>query len=35
MIADDLTKSLLKNKVKKFVTQLKFRELKINKSQLN
>ena len=35
MIADDLTKSLSKNKFKKFVKQLKFWELKINESQLN
>ena len=35
MIVDDLTKSLLKNKFKKFVTQLKFRKLKINENQLN
>ena len=32
MIVDDLTKSLLKNKFKKFVTQLRFRELKINEN---
>ena len=35
MIADNLTKSLLKNKFKKFVTQLKFRESKINENQLS
>ena len=35
MIVDNLTKLLLKNKFKKFVTQLKFRKSKINKSQLN
>ena len=35
IIVDDLIKSLLKNKFKKFVTQLKFRESKINESQLN
>ena len=35
MIADDLTKSLSKNKFKKFVTQLKFRKLKINENQLS
>ena len=35
MIADDLTKSLSKNKFKKFVTQLKFRKLRINENQLN
>ena len=35
IIADDLTKSLSKNKFKKFVTQLKLRKLKINENQLN
>ena len=35
MIADDLIKSLSKNKFKKFVTQLKFRKSKINESQLS
>ena len=35
MIVNDLIKSLLKNKFKKFVTQLKFRESKINENQLN
>ena len=32
MIVDDLTKLLSKNKFKKFVTQLKFRESRINES---
>ena len=32
MIADDLTKSLSKNKFKKFVTQLEFRKSRINES---
>ena len=32
IIVDDLTKSLLKDKFKKFVTQLRFRESRINKS---
>ena len=35
MIADDLTKLLLKNKFKKFVTQLRLRESKVSESQLN
>ena len=35
IIADDLIKSLSKNKFKEFVIQLKFRESKINESQLN
>ena len=35
MIVDDLIKSLSKNKFKKFMTQLRFRKLKINESQLS
>ena len=35
IIINDLTKLLLKNKFKKFVTQLKFRKSKVNENQLN
>ena len=35
IIVNDLTKSLSNNKFQKFVTQLRFRELKISESQLS